>query len=247
MEGQFYVTLPSNSSLEIYHKNTLADFTVHLLQPLDLGGDWVVGLSEIQYPHTWNNVRKLSNVFYARWGKEAMVERYEVSDGYYKSVNQVLDSIKNQMAEKRRNDLVLSYDDVTRRVTIDLKNSLEVLLGEGFAPLLGFENGQNIDKKTISPHVASLAAGFHSLYVYLDIIDAQVVGDAMVPLLRIVNIEGVDGQTITRTFQNPFYVSRKYIDRIQCIIKDDTNQLVPFESGKVVVTLHFKRGKPFYL
>ena len=155
MEGQFYITLPSNSSLEIYPKNTLADFTVHLLQSLDLGGDWVVGLSEIQYPHTWNNVRKLSNAFYARWGKEAMVERYEVPDGYYKSVNQVLDSMKNQMDEKRRNDLVISYDDVTRRVTIDVKNNLEILLGDGLASLLGFENGQNIDKKTISPHVAS--------------------------------------------------------------------------------------------
>ena len=132
----------------------------------------MVGLSEIQYPRIWNNVRKLNNVFYARLGKEGTIVRHEVPDCYYKSVNQVLDSMKNQIDEQKRNDLTLSYDAVTRCVTIDVKNSLEILLGDGFAPLLGFENGQSIDKRTISPHVASLAGGFHSLYVYLDIIDA---------------------------------------------------------------------------
>ena len=83
----------------------------------------------------------------------------------------------------------------------------------------------------------------------MDIIDAQVVGDSLVPLLRIVNIDGDDGEIITKTFDNPFYVavSRKFVDRIQCNIKDDTNQLVPFESGKVIVTLHFKKAKPFYI
>ena len=68
-------------------------------------------------------------------------------------------------------------------------------------------------------------------------------------MLRIVNIDGDDGQIITKTFDNLFYVpiNRKSIDRIQCNIKDDTNQLVPFESGKVIVTLHFKKAKPFYI
>ena len=64
-------------------------------------------------------------------------------------------------------------------------------------------------------------------------------------MLRIVNIDGDDGQIITKTFDVP--INRKSIDRIQCNIKDDTNQLVPFESGKVIVTLHFKKAKPFYI
>ena len=78
MDGQFFLTLPSNSSMGIYPKNTLSDFTVHLPQPLDLAGDWVVALSEIQYPHTWNNVRELSNVFYIRRGSEPP-KRFSIS------------------------------------------------------------------------------------------------------------------------------------------------------------------------
>ena len=83
----------------------------------------MVGLSEIQYPRIWNNVRKLNNVFYARLGKEGTIVRHEVPDCYYKSVNQVLDSMKNQIDEQKRNDLTLSYDAVTRCVTINNDSS----------------------------------------------------------------------------------------------------------------------------
>ena len=129
------------------------------------------------------------------------------------------------------------------------KSNVTLNLGKGLDTILGFERDYPISKTTKSPRVASLDGGFHSLYVYSDVVDPRMVGDAMVPLLRIVGIEGSDGQSITKTFQNPFYVpvSRKRVDRIQCSIKDDTNQLVPFESGKLIVTLHFKKSKPFYL
>lgn len=248
MEGQFYLTLPSNSSMNVFPNNTLSDFTVNLPQPLDLTGDWVVALSEIQYPHTWNNVRSLENVFYTRRG-EAPPKRYPIPVGYYNSIQQILEAMSDTVESNTKRDLVLTYNSVTRRVTVEVNNNLEILFGDGLALLLGFDNETSITKRTKSPRVASLAAGFHSLYVYTDVVEAQLVGDTRVPLLRIVNIEGEDGQIITRTFQNPFYmpVSRKFIERVQCNIKDDTNQLVPFESGKLIITLHFKRSKPFYL
>ena len=36
-QKNFYVTLLSNASLDIYDQNTHADFTVKLAQPIDLG------------------------------------------------------------------------------------------------------------------------------------------------------------------------------------------------------------------
>ena len=249
MEEQFYLTLPSNSSMKLYPNNTLANFAVNLSPPLELSGDWVVALCEIQYPHTWNNVRMRHNVFYIQRGEKGFPERYPIPVGYYKSVQQILKAMMDAVESSTKKDLILTYNSITRHVTIEVKNNLEILLGDGLAPLLGFDNGAAIKKKTESPRVANLAGGFHSLYVYIDVVEAQAVGDTRVPLLRIVNIEGKDGDTITKTFQNPFYlpVSRKYVERISCNIKDDTNQLVPFESGKLIVTLHFKRSKPFYL
>ena len=48
----FYLTLPSNSSLQFYPQNTVTQFTTQLAHHLDLQGQWEVGLAELQYPHT---------------------------------------------------------------------------------------------------------------------------------------------------------------------------------------------------
>ena len=43
--------------MQIYPANTLTNFTAQLPNSLFLHGDWEVGLAEIQYPYTWNNIR----------------------------------------------------------------------------------------------------------------------------------------------------------------------------------------------
>ena len=42
--------------------------------------------------------------------------------------------------------------------------------------------------------------GLNSLYVYCPLVEPRMVGDAQVPLLRIVPLEGRDGEMITRVF-----------------------------------------------
>ena len=51
LRNQFYVTLFSNASKEVYPDNTLTAFRIHLAQPIDLGSssDWEVGLAELSY------------------------------------------------------------------------------------------------------------------------------------------------------------------------------------------------------
>ncbi len=51
-ESSFYATVPSNAVGD----NRLNDFQVQLPHTKSLGGQWEVGLVEITYPHTWNNV-----------------------------------------------------------------------------------------------------------------------------------------------------------------------------------------------
>ena len=59
----FYLQCPSNASMHIYPKNTLAQYTINLQTPLVLGENYEVGLCEIQYPHSWDNVRRGHNTF----------------------------------------------------------------------------------------------------------------------------------------------------------------------------------------
>jgi hypothetical protein len=46
----------------------------------------------------------------------------------------------------------------------------------------------------------NLKKGLNSLYVYCPLVEPRMVGDAQVPLLRIVPVEGRDGEMITRVF-----------------------------------------------
>ena len=70
----------------------------------------------------------------------------------------------------------------------------------------------------------------------------------LVPLLRIVPVEGVDGQRVNKSFLRPQYipVDRKAFEMIEVNIRRDTGESVPFESGKVLLTLHFRESKPAY-
>ena len=51
MATQFYLTLASNSSLEYFPDNTVANFKVKLAEPIELTWEWEVALAEIHY-HT---------------------------------------------------------------------------------------------------------------------------------------------------------------------------------------------------
>ena len=58
MKTEFYVTFPSNSSMQYFPDNKTSDFVTKLSRTLQLDGEWEVGLAEIDYPHTWYNIRE---------------------------------------------------------------------------------------------------------------------------------------------------------------------------------------------
>ena len=57
--------LPSNSivSSNLFPNNTSSSFRVKLPHPVQLYGDWEVGLAEIHLPIFWNNVTQENNSF----------------------------------------------------------------------------------------------------------------------------------------------------------------------------------------
>jgi len=52
-DSSFYLTLPSNVGGQ---DNTTAHFRTELPETISLPGEWMVALTEIQYPFSWNNV-----------------------------------------------------------------------------------------------------------------------------------------------------------------------------------------------
>ena len=90
-----------------------------------------------------------------------------------------------------------------------------------------------------------LAQGFYSLYVYTSIVEPRVVGDSVVPLLRIVPIEGKHGDLVSKSFDNVQYVAvlHNEFTTIEVDIRDNTGRPVPFERGRTTVTFHFRHRK----
>src|SRR5436190_8863099 len=56
--SQFYVTLPSNSSMKYYPNNTTSNFITHLSSEINVsdGAQWEVALVEAHYPNSFLTV-----------------------------------------------------------------------------------------------------------------------------------------------------------------------------------------------
>ena len=60
----FYLTLPSNASMDVFPNNKTGSYHVLLLQTIDLHGNWQVGLYSISYANMWYMLRKYENHLY---------------------------------------------------------------------------------------------------------------------------------------------------------------------------------------
>ena len=240
----FYLTLPSNSSADVYPDNTLNNFTVKLPRNIDLDGQWEVGLVEIQYPHSWYNVQEHEAWLLINTSPVDAPHRTYLKAGMYDNPKKLVQliNIMNEDVPNHRKVLFL-YDDITKKVTLDIEYGANVELSPMLSHMLGLQHMVYKEGVHEGSHVIDVDQGFYSLYVYCSLVAPRLVGHTQVPLLRIVAIKGKDGMTITKTYENVHYlpVQQKNFDTVEIDIRDDTGRRVPFERGKVVVTLHFRR------
>ena len=135
-ERGFYCQFPSNASTDINKDNTLSRYTNNFKQPLELKEDYDVGLAEIQYPQSWNNVRAKSNTIEITYSyPKSKKERYmvkEVPPGYYENIPDLIDVIKSIYGSTRDRRLTaakvtligleITYNSTTRRVFVNADN-----------------------------------------------------------------------------------------------------------------------------
>lgn len=94
--------------------------------------------------------------------------------------------------------------------------------------------------------VYNIKAGIHCLAVYSDVALPVHIGDVYAPVLKIVPIPPsgtVFGDQINYRFDSPDYIPLivNEFDNIKIDIRMDDGQLVPFNFGRSVVKLHFKK------
>ena len=213
MESEFYVTLPSNSSMQYFPDNKTSNFKSKLSRTLQLDGEWEVGLTEIVYPHTCYNIREGKNSveIYASDNLYLVFKtvEYSIQPGYYEKVQDVIDALyKAGLANLT--DVVLSYDDTSKRVTAKCGKRVVVKLQGDITRMFGFLNETTIrasDEKGFT--LALPETGNQYFYVYTDIIKSQYHGDVVVPVLRTVTVKGEHGNYVSENFERAHYVPLK--------------------------------------
>jgi hypothetical protein len=72
-----------------------------------------------------------------------------------------------------------------------------VIISSLLKSFLGFDKLNFPPGDYKAPYVADVTRGVNSLYVYCPLVESRMVGDAQVPLLRIVPVAGRDGEMMT--------------------------------------------------
>ena len=165
---------------------------------------WEVGLAEIDYPHTWYNIREGKNSveIYAP-DKLYLVFQYSIQPGYYEKVQDVIDALyKAGLANLT--DVVLSSDDTFNRVTVKCGKRAVVKLRGDIARMFGFLNDTTIRASQEKGFTLALPeTGNQYFYVCTDIIKSQYHGDAVVPVLRTVTVKEEHGSYVGKNFEIP--------------------------------------------
>ena len=115
--------------------------------------------------------------------------------------------------------------------------------------MLGFKRAIFPQGDYVADWVADVTRGLNSLYVYCPLVEPRMVGDAQVPLLRIVPVEGRDAEMVTRVSEPVRYchLVLRCFQTVEIDIRDDTGVKIPFKRGRVVVTLHCRKRTESYL
>ena len=243
----FYLTLPSNASLNEFPNNKTTSYRVKLPQSIDLEGVWEVGLYSISYPNTWYTLQKGVDTHLFYGDRTGLFQQAIMDYGYYQSMPELIKAANKALSRNVSDNIKLAYNALTGKVTVQIKNGFQFAAMKPLSIILGFGGKDVMLKKTTeSPYVADLTT-VSTIYVYCDIVQPQIVGDTSAQLLKSIPAEGTFGDIITKTFTNIQYVpiQRKLFEDVEILLRSDTGDPVPFERGKVVTTLHFRQHSYF--
>lgn len=264
--SHFFLHLPSNSSESYYPDNTRSHFITRLLNSIELKGDWEVGLSEILFSKTWFNIKKGEG--FKIITNSPHVFSISIREGNYATIEEVVNELNartRQYAEMSTSPLAsiidkwptFGYNANNNKVEVGIVKGLQVTFTEGLCRLLGFRkrsmpigvDGGSEYSIVESDKTADINDGLEVFYIYCDILEYIPVGHTEAPLLRIVDSGSENlGSLVRRHYETPIYIpiQKKNFDSIEIDIRTDRGKPVPFERGKVIVTLHFRKSNGNY-
>lgn len=251
----FYCYLPSNSSINFFPENAISSYRVKLRQPLNLDGRFEVALTEISVPTEFSNVdeqhgRLAINTDGKSWRELGVpIGYYEDNDTFMTRLSSVLE---NARSTPGTDGTILQYIPRVRKAFFRIPAGISIHLYEGIAQILGFDGVKTLHggRTHEAPHHADVFHNTYTLYVYLDCIAPQIVGDSEVQLLRTIHFGSYSAKNtqrvLTHIYQTPNYVpvNKQYLDTIKIDIRDSSGKKIPFLAGHSLCKLHFRQVSP---
>ena len=187
----------------------------------------------------------------------------------YPSIGDIVVAMNNKIRERlgakafEYNGVYVSVDKITQRVAVHLleNQSVFIIQSSGLSHTFGCDLEQNqtgVIMKRKRPHYPQYSYDIiriHSLMIYSDIIDYNIVGDTETPLLRCIPfISKVKSGGIISTGQYMKFTGQSFINlkfekllknsfhSIKIELKDTTSEKIPFVSvGITRVVLLFRK------
>ncbi|EFP01154.1 hypothetical protein CRE_22706 [Caenorhabditis remanei] len=246
----FYITLVSNAQTD----STISNFKTHLPSTLNFNRPYEVALSSIIYPSSHDLLTKsletdgsFENEFVVWFDKQSM--RCSIPNCSFSSpvelvgiLNYTLYNTMIRVTNDTKTKIELfSYEPLFKRVTIQKSAKVtKVELSDRLSYFLGLNK-----VSTAFPVVGQYSAfsGSDLMYIYSEgLVEPQTISHMKVPLLKVITLSTTNTGNIDQTFTNPLYVPvrSRQVDRIGIQIKNDRDHFIPFNSGKIVIVLHFR-------
>ncbi len=143
----FYLTLPNNASLDIFPDNKTTSYRVKLPQNIDLEGSWEVGLYSISYPNMWFMLQDNFDTQYYYVDRSGIPGTAYVSYGYYETVRDLIKATNKVLARDINDNIKLTYNALTGKVTVQLKNGYQIILTGRLSIVSGFGGKEFVLKK----------------------------------------------------------------------------------------------------
>lgn len=220
MKDDFYIVLPSNSSMHYFPCNTTTHFVTQLPHQIRLHGSWSVAVTEIQIPMTFQHIsseidereiilkclpRSILETNRVSREVPATIKSY-LKPGVYKNLESLVDEINNLEEIKHHLKFLIERGGYIRVKRICTSSCLEVehylQLSNKLKKILGFEidsasvikiNKEEEGGETAGNRPGNLTNGLPSmLMVYSDICEPYVTGDVQSRLLRTVSLNMSD-------------------------------------------------------
>ena len=262
----FTIELVSNASSELFPNNTLSSFTNFLPEQVNLQGQWQVAVSEISYPSMYQNVTEGKFLFHDNELSKTK-DYYYLEPGLYHSITDIVEAMNSLIQNKNNHNktcIGVKVDRRTEKIAFSLVNDESglVISSIDLGHIFGGDvrNDQGILMLGKGPHNPLFACDIvriHSLMIYTDIVEYNIVGDTKAPLLRcfpfISKVKSGDiittGQYMNyQTFSNLQFrrLLKNSFHSVQIDLRDTSGEKIPFVSvGITRLVLMFRKVSDF--